>query len=399
MRKSTGAQGASLFGLLLAVVSGCSSGGNGGGSPAETCDLPASQTISQPCCASLGVDACGAGLFCAAFDGRQQATCYAERSRADQTECSADVQCLSGSCNTTAAACRSLQGTACSSDVGCAPAVDNSRFACSPGTQTCLPIDPNDGGLCEQNDDCNSHHCVAGRCESGGTGSPCGAPSDCNSNICQDGTCSDGGSGAKCSGNEECSVGTCIGGSCSTGQLGQTCTGASDCASSAPHCVAGKCSRGDYGDPCATNADCSSDARYCGKGKCGMGWADDPCDDASDCAPQYPKCNAGKCYAGKGIGESCTQSSECAKGQSDLGKTVATECDTTKRTCVISLGGKCDYAWDSTECTSGHSCQPDEANPGQCEVENTPCSGSYCYGCVGPNCSASWSCYDGWSCQ
>ena len=54
----------------------------GGGLDAQECSstTPAAQGLSQPCCLSWGADACGAGLFCGAFDGRTVTTCYPERS-------------------------------------------------------------------------------------------------------------------------------------------------------------------------------------------------------------------------------------------------------------------------------------------------------------------------------
>jgi hypothetical protein len=60
---------------------------------------PSSQALSQPCCLAWGPDACGAALFCAAFDGRTQATCYAQRSRLEGEECTLDIQCAGGSCD------------------------------------------------------------------------------------------------------------------------------------------------------------------------------------------------------------------------------------------------------------------------------------------------------------
>src|SRR5262245_8286836 len=98
--------------LLLAVLacvpalsSGCGDqkGGTGkraGKAPPEGCsDLPVSQTASEPCCPDLGADACGANLFCEAFDGRTQPTCYITGSRKDGEECRADDHCASASCN------------------------------------------------------------------------------------------------------------------------------------------------------------------------------------------------------------------------------------------------------------------------------------------------------------
>ena len=96
-------------------------GGRGEGGAASCVGIGKSQGASEACCLSYGVDACGAGLFCAAFDGRTQPTCYPERSRADLASCNADVQCTSGSCNTSAGKCRSLPSMPCEVEVGCAP--------------------------------------------------------------------------------------------------------------------------------------------------------------------------------------------------------------------------------------------------------------------------------------
>lgn len=70
-----------------------------GSADAGPCNYPASQGLSQPCCFSLGIDACGAQLFCEAFDGRMQPTCYAERSRQVGQTCSADIQCSTERCS------------------------------------------------------------------------------------------------------------------------------------------------------------------------------------------------------------------------------------------------------------------------------------------------------------
>src|SRR5689334_15606926 len=83
-------------------------------------DLNMSQTLSEPCCPDYGVDACGASLFCAAFDGRTQSTCYADRSRLALTECNADTQCVSNSCHSTEGLCLSMGGETCTIAVGCA---------------------------------------------------------------------------------------------------------------------------------------------------------------------------------------------------------------------------------------------------------------------------------------
>lgn len=65
---------------------------------AASCAHPPAQTVSMPCCLLHGRDACGALLFCAAFDGRTVPTCYPERSRLPEETCAEDVHCASGAC-------------------------------------------------------------------------------------------------------------------------------------------------------------------------------------------------------------------------------------------------------------------------------------------------------------
>lgn len=85
------------------------------------CSYSPVQALSEPCCSSYGADACGAGLFCAAFDGRHRETCYANYSRLSFEACTEDRQCASHSCNTSVYKCRSAQYELCTTSVGCAP--------------------------------------------------------------------------------------------------------------------------------------------------------------------------------------------------------------------------------------------------------------------------------------
>src|SRR5262249_30978752 len=154
---------------------------------------------SQSCCPALGADACGAGLFCAAFDGRDVATCYVEHTRLDMAECSTDVQCLSASCNLDVRHCRSLPGQTCTTAIGCATAPNGERYACDTqgyyGDEkpfTCRLVDPTIGGVCGTDDDCRLHHCVDSRCTSGIDGDPCAKPADCDGGHCVGGTCASG---------------------------------------------------------------------------------------------------------------------------------------------------------------------------------------------------------------
>jgi hypothetical protein len=130
--------------------------------------FPASQTLSEPCCEEWGVDACGAGLFCAAFDGRKQATCYAENSRRDGEACGADLHCASRSCNVEKAACRSSNYARCDVTIGCAPSLAGDTFWCDDVYNN----PPQCSGLlscnssCTKNEQCLSQACgtVRGAC-------------------------------------------------------------------------------------------------------------------------------------------------------------------------------------------------------------------------------------------
>ncbi len=100
---------------------------------ASGCSYPQVQTLSEPCCESHGVDACGAGLFCAAFDDRTIGTCYALRTRADLAECSEDEQCQSGQCHPKKKQCLSQQYGVCEVAVGCAENAFGSTTTCKVG--------------------------------------------------------------------------------------------------------------------------------------------------------------------------------------------------------------------------------------------------------------------------
>lgn len=105
-------------------------------------DLPPSQQASEPCCPDHGPDACGALLFCAAFDGRTQPTCYPERSRLDLDECGEDVHCASGLCNQEVLQCASLPGAVCDARVGCADDPQGACYGCDTlrATPVCTSV-------------------------------------------------------------------------------------------------------------------------------------------------------------------------------------------------------------------------------------------------------------------
>ncbi len=159
----------------------------------ESCSYPPSQTASQPCCLELGVDACGANLFCAAYDGRTQATCYLEHSRADMTECDEDRQCASSSCNTSLRKCRSLPLSLCETEVGCALDPQGNRYVCAgPTDLTCKAIgDGSKGSACESAADCLTSICVDHLCGCCTTASCAAENKVCNTTtcMCEEATC------------------------------------------------------------------------------------------------------------------------------------------------------------------------------------------------------------------
>lgn len=77
-----------------------------------------SQGLSEECDADLGVDACGAGLFCAAFDGRTVTTCYAERSRMEDQECGENFHCVTNYCDDDVCSTKPA-GAACEESIEC----------------------------------------------------------------------------------------------------------------------------------------------------------------------------------------------------------------------------------------------------------------------------------------
>lgn len=93
----------------------------------ECKNIPKVRVESESCCPDHGADACGADLFCAAFDGREIASCYREYSRLGLEECTADVQCATRSCNQETRKCRSATADACEVATDCA----DSRYRCA----------------------------------------------------------------------------------------------------------------------------------------------------------------------------------------------------------------------------------------------------------------------------
>lgn len=137
---------------------------------AAECPYPKSQQASQPCCPEHGIDACGALLVCGALDGRTQPTCYPERSRADMTECSHDLLCVSGSCNLEKRRCFSDYFNPCDPEIGCKQREGDSEFVCATppesgwDTPVCHRQNLRLGAQCDYSYECSSRFCLEGRC-------------------------------------------------------------------------------------------------------------------------------------------------------------------------------------------------------------------------------------------
>ncbi|MCK6547785.1 hypothetical protein L6R52_18175 [Myxococcota bacterium] len=202
---------------------------------AGPCELPVSQGLSEPCCTSLGIDACGAGLFCAAFDGRTQPTCYAERSRQALETCGADNHCASELCSPTRSLCVSGPNERCTADVGCI-SQPGSRYGCDVRAipPTCVFLGGNTGDFCIEPTDCDSGTCVDGTCLAP-VGAFCSDGAECSSGACirQECTCSPFVE-ATCPPGEHCMLLGIEEVACHTsgnGGLGTECTALEDCAS------------------------------------------------------------------------------------------------------------------------------------------------------------------------
>jgi hypothetical protein len=159
--------------LLLSAMFGGSCQPSEEDEPVETCEP--SRTMSEACCPELGIDACGAGLVCAALDGRTQPTCYAEFSRLDGSECSEDKLCASREC-ADSGRCKSSPGAPCVAELGCAEDNVGAQRQCVvafPGSSLCLRVGQAPGEPCTYNAECSSNNCD---CVSVATGLICCEP-------------------------------------------------------------------------------------------------------------------------------------------------------------------------------------------------------------------------------
>lgn len=163
------------------VAAAPSDGGSGGArsdADDDACaDIPAARGPAETCCPSHGIDACGAGFFCAKVGGRTVATCAPNGSLAGGEPCDFDAACASQSCNRAAGACRGVLGGACVDAVGCAGQAACYRAVCKPTA----------GGPrahCDDDSDCKpSSRCLAGRCGDA-DGTRCSESATCATRHC-----------------------------------------------------------------------------------------------------------------------------------------------------------------------------------------------------------------------
>lgn len=314
--------------LLFAALSGCPlntlvPGDLPGGAEGE--DGPAvddgdacisgqrSQGPSESCCLDFGADACGANLFCAVFDGRSVPTCYVEHTRLDGETCRADVNCASGSCAETGI-CRASPGQPCSREVGCA-VFQNEDYVCAGGvgeSDRCLIASRSLGGVCIDDDGCDSGYCAHDRCSSGADGADCAVDDDCASAHCVDNGCTSGSFGASCLSNDDCDDDlVCSDNECRERTIGDQCTTDAQCASSFSGCFDGACAAQSLGAACDSNPEC-------GLNTCVEGTCTDTCDISLQCeflgifGGVSQECRDGRCVDVGDIGDACTIDTDCS---------------------------------------------------------------------------------------
>ncbi len=254
------------------ISAGCGTADTSGQQPAVTgCTYAKVQTLGAGCCQSHGPDACGAGLFCAAYDGRTIATCYANRSREAGQTCKSGLECLSSSCGASGL-CAALPNMACEPAWGCAT-IEGVQSVCAG--KLCHPI-VRGGDYCLVQTDCATDklcqdnlcatpkatklagvtaliaaECKSGQLRNGVCLCSTGTQAGCRHETCvDDGTRRNTGvsckattvNGAGCVSGLDCVAGFCDQTMCKPDPrgVGATCTYSTDCASA--NCFQGKCS-------------------------------------------------------------------------------------------------------------------------------------------------------------
>lgn len=290
-----------LAAFALAAFVACSDDASTASSSgaATACTLPKVQGPAAACCKGYGADACGAGLFCDAFDGRTASTCYVNRGRITGETCNADAQCTTNKCSSEGF-CAAAPLATCKAEWGCNDFVQSKHYVCAEGT--CQPASASTG--CVDSSDCgDALVCQSGKCMTGTTlvGASCTQSAECASAHCFQGKCdcskqndagcpsgkmcSGGGSslwgntcdqaltpgGGACKRNETCASRICANYICE-GISGGTCVESAGCAATPTQdqCIAGICKSTLYyaGGVCSTSAQCVTGQCYKGACQC-----------------------------------------------------------------------------------------------------------------------------------
>lgn len=232
-----------LAAFAIAAV-GCRPTADAGEENLAACADRPSRTVSEECCPDFGIDACGAGLFCAALDGREVPTCFVERSRQSGETCSEDRSCVNGGCQ--AGRCQSTRGEICSVEVGCANPLNDGRvYVCSALSLVCIEGGFATGDGCGEDVVCASGECFNDTCieadDAAKIGEACVDSEDCGSGF----------SCAEFSGSSYCTIfcdddGSCPGTSvCGRPLLNdvcfKSCSADGDCGRTGYGCLEGRC--------------------------------------------------------------------------------------------------------------------------------------------------------------
>lgn len=217
------------------------------------------------------------------------------------------------------------------------------------------------GTSCSYDGECESKHCVDGKCCNSACAGTCKACSASKKGQGSDGVCGNiaadlpEDSGA-CDGPNPCTqLGTCNGsGGCQAKNDGETCGSSS-------------CTGDNQNNRVCDNDDCVDQFVDCDEYSCGGGACLTSCGTTDDCAPGYI-CNGSSCVTQPGLGESCNDTSECTGSFICVdGVCCENACDGECEACTMALRG------DSVADGSCGPIQPSEGMQTECSGDTSPC--------------------------
>ncbi|MCB9850760.1 MAG: hypothetical protein H6817_08650 [Phycisphaerales bacterium] len=371
---------------------------NEGGACDDGNGCSVSDACSNGACIGVGMDcsslddACNAG-FCVGTTGLCDATPTNEGGTCDDGDrCTIDDACATGNCAGVPVDCSHLDD-------------DCNVGACEPTTGGCLAVPRNEGGSCDDGDDCTVNDaCNSGVCS--GSAKDCSAAGDaCNVGVCvgtsgvcvaepanEGGACDDG---DNCSTGDACSNGVCVGAQVDCSGFDDACNagfcdGASGLCDVTPVNEGGSCNDGDLctiDDACAIGSctgvpvDCSHLDDDCNVGVCepttggciavprNEGGA---CDDGNGCTVN-DACNSGIC---EGVTKDCSASGDVCNTGVCIGTTGVCEA------IPANEGAACD---DSDGCTQNDVCNSGTCagTPLDCSAFDDACNAGVCVGTSG----------------